>query len=546
MDPGPAPRQYGGVLSARLRAPKTTYMRTRHFLAAAFAALVLLVPATASADPYTSYMQSINGSKEPVPGGRGDVSFGSDENPCRYYTYSAGRQDGYSGATLNAETWRQRGREPELLPPGTFWEKGKEEGYFPTEKGAVEAIPPGVTSVPQGAASITTSRWSTLPNGRLIPYQPETTLACSDGYTMDYSGSWSPFLSKGAEVTAVCKDAQASTPFIQWIQSLDKQVPALYEGISTEKALIGAFDAALKAGGTKSAKTLITNAFTSIWGGKPSSLLGWGAVTALFSGAVDGYLKEVAKQTAPISNAVWDYSVNGGNLWSYWAPAHSKMSAGKLQINVVSPNPAAGTASVRLACTSAPTLQGNVLSLTPKADKGLNFRLDVNDPAYYGTPLNGNRNVAARASDLDSTEEGSRAESETIIATDNDLDAATGPGDDEVFGSRGEDVLKAGKGDDKLIGGPGSDELIGGAGEDLLVDNSAEPNTFIGGTGTDRIDAWHKGASVNTITCGPGEDIVLADPQDDIADDCEHVFFSPEEAPHDFDDALDEARNWPR
>lgn len=539
--------EYRDVSSDFDSAPKVSYMRLRLLLAAAVAALVLVVPATASADPYTSYLQSINGSKEPVPGGRGDVSFSSDSNPCRYYTYSAGRQDGYSGATLNAETWRQRGREPELLPPGTFWEKGKEEGYFPTEKGAVEAIPPGVTSVPQGAAAITTSRWSTLPNGRLIPYQPETTLACSDGYTMDYAGPWSPFFSKGAEVTAVCKDAQSSTPFVQWIQSLDKQVPALYEGISTEKALIGALKEALKAGGTKSAKTLISNTFTELWGAKPSSFFGWGLAATLFSSAVDGYLKEVAKQTDPISNAVWDYSVNGGNLWAYWAPSHSKMSAGKLQINVVSPNPAAGAASIRVACTSAPTLQGNVLSLTPKAEKGLQFRLDVGHPAYYGTPLSGSKNVAARASDLDSTDEGSRAESETVIGTgDKPVDASTGPGNDEVFGSRADDVLKAGKGDDKLIGGPGSDELIGGAGEDLLVDNSAEPNTFIGGTGTDRIDAWHKGNAVNTIKCGAGEDIVLAGPQDDIADDCEHVFFSPEEAPHDFDDALDEARNWPR
>jgi hypothetical protein len=41
----------------------------------------------------------------------------------------------------------------------------------------------------------------------------------------------------------------------------------------------------------------------------------------------------------------------------------------------------------------------------------------------------------------------------------------------------------------------------------------------------------------HTIKCGVG---------DDIADDCEHVFLSPEEAAHDFDDALDEQRNWPR
>jgi hypothetical protein len=528
-------------------------MRTRILLAAAIAALVLMVPTIASADLYSNYMQAINGSKEPVPGGRGNVSFGSEENPCRWYSYSAGRQDGYSGATLNAETWKQTGRTPTLLPPGTFWEKGNDEGYFPTDKGSVEAIPKGVTSVPQGAASLTSSRWSTFPNGRLIPYQPETTLACSDAYTMEYSGPWSPYLSKGAEVTAVCKDAQGSTPFVQWIQGLEKEMPALYEGISTDKALIAALKSALKEGGTKTVQTIITNAFTSLWGADPSSLLGLGTVKAMFTIAVEGYLKDVARQTEPISNAVWDYSVNGGNVWSYWAPAHSKMSAGKLQINVVSPNPAAGNATIRVACTSTPTLQGNVLSLTPKTEKGGRFRLDVNDPAYYGTPITGVSKSDARAraasgsSADDSTSDDSQAESQTVIGTDKkQLDAATGPGNDEVFGSRGDDVLEAGTGDDKLIGGPGADELIGGAGEDLLVDNSAEANTFIGGDGTDRIDAWHKGAGVNTIKCGAGNDIALADPQDDIADDCEHVFFSPEEAPHDFDDALTEQRNWPR
>ena len=118
-------------------------MRTRSLFATIGAALVLAVPATASADPLTSFHDAIEGSQQPIPGGRGEVSFGSDENPCRYYSFDANRQDGYVGLTDNAETWRQIGRPPTLLPPGTFWEKGEEEGYFPTEKSAVEAIPAG-------------------------------------------------------------------------------------------------------------------------------------------------------------------------------------------------------------------------------------------------------------------------------------------------------------------------------------------------------------------------------------------------------------------
>jgi hypothetical protein len=532
-------------------------MRTRLFFAAIGAALVLAVPATASADLLSSFHDAVEGSQQPIPGGRANVSFGSDENPCRYYSFAAGQQDGYNGLTDNVETWKQAGRVPALLPPGTFWEKGDDEGSFPTEKGAVDAIPAGVTTAPPGAVTITTSRWTAAPTGKLTPYQPETTLACSAAYRMDYTGSWSPLFSKGAEVTAVCKDAKASTPFVQWIQNLEKDTPALFEGMSLEKTLIATLDNVVKVGGTKTAKTILINTFKELWGGKPSNLLGVSLVQTALNAAVDAYLKEVAKQTEPMSNAVWDYTVNGGNFWSYWAPAKSRMTAGKLAINVVSSNPAAGQAQIRMACTSTPTLQGSVLNLNPEPGKNLVFPLEVHGAAYYGTPLGGGKRAtvkarAATASDAgdEPTADGpaqSSAADETVVGTGKKkLDVATGPGSDEIFGSAGDDVLRAGTGDDKVIGGPGSDELIAGSGEDLLVDHSAAPNTFIGGDGTDRIDARHEGDQVDTINCGTGEDIVLAEAQDDVSDTCEHVFFSTDEAPHDLDDALKEARNWPR
>jgi hypothetical protein len=527
-------------------------MRIRLLFGALVAALVLAVPTVAAASPLNYLVDNYHATAEPIPGGRGDISFGSDENPCRYYSYDASRQDGYSGSTLDAETWKQFGQAPTLLPPGTFWEKENDWGYFPAEKGAVEATPADVTSVPQGARFLKPNQWTVTPNGR-TPFQPETTLACSDAYTMDYAGPWSPLFSKGAQATAVCKDAQSSTPFVQWVQDLENETPALFEGLSTSKALISAFESALGNGAGKTAKTVFMNAFKQLWGGKPGSLLGVSVVQSVLSAAVDGYLKSVAEQTRPMVNAVWDYTVNGGNLWSYWAPLKSRMTDGKLSINIVSSNPASQKAMIMVSCSSTPAIQGNVLKLNVNGGKNLRFPEETHGPAYFGKPVRDvpQSNVMAReATASEATADGSdqdKAGSETIIGSEmKQLDVATGPGNDEVFGSPGDDVLKAGSGDDKVIGGPGSDELIGGAGEDLLVDHSAEPNTFIGGDGTDRIDARHMGDQVDTINCGAGEDIVLADPQDDVSDNCEHVFFSTEEAPHNLEDALNEPRNWPR
>jgi hypothetical protein len=84
---------------------------------------------------------------------------------------------------------------------------------------------------------------------------------------------------------------------------------------------------------------------------------------------------------------------------------------------------------IRMAYTSAPTLQGNVLSLTPKSEKGLRFRKDVHEPAYYGVPLNGTeQDVRARAGDLSGTAgDGSNDESQTIIGTDTTGSTAAAP-----------------------------------------------------------------------------------------------------------------------
>ncbi len=528
------------------------FMRLRSALAAVFV-LLLAAPATASADGFLgAFTNVIEGSQRPVPGGRGEVGFRESENPCGNNQLT-NQQSGYFGRTIAAESWGQIGRPPRLLPPGTFWETSDEEGFVPTDPNA-ESIPPSVTRVPSDAARITTTRWTAAPSaGRLVPYQPRTTLACSVVYRLRY-GSFGPIGLQSGQPTAVCRDANDSTPFVQWIQSLEKSTPALFSGIETDKVLVQALRDALKSGATKSAKTIVVNTFKELWGGKPSTVLGAGLAQNLLETAVSSYINSLAKQAEPMSNAVWDYYVDAGRKWTYWSPAQSRMEAGKLEVALVSSDPSTDWAAISVACSSTPTLQGGVLDLRPRRD-GSSLRLSVHGPSYYGTSLPTDKGVvgapSARASTATAstaTDDESGAEDETVIDTGKDgVNVDAGPGNDVVFGSRGEDVLRGGSGEDKLIGGPGSDQLIGGPGEDLLVDHSAAADVFSGGAGTDRIDARSGGAGrPDTISCGAGDDIVLADPGDQIAADCEHVFFSLGEAPHELDDALGEPPNWPR
>src|SRR5574337_1700920 len=83
-------------------------------------------------------------------------------------------------------------------------------------------------------------------------------------------------------------------------------------------------------------------------------------------------------------------------------------------------------------------------------------------------------------------------------------DRLTGtPGADAIYGLGGNDVISGGAGNDLLVGGPGADLLVGGPGDD-------------------RIAASYDG-SRDTVRCGPGFDVVDADPLDRVAPDCELV-----------------------
>ena len=71
-----------------------------------------------------------------------------------------------------------------------------------------------------------------------------------------------------------------------------------------------------------------------------------------------------------------------------------------------------------------------------------------------------------------------------------------------------------------LSGGDGNDSLAGGSGNDLLRGNKGV-DTHAGGAGDDLIDA--RGDRGDVVSCGDGNDTVMADAADSIALDCETV-----------------------
>ena len=107
-------------------------------------------------------------------------------------------------------------------------------------------------------------------------------------------------------------------------------------------------------------------------------------------------------------------------------------------------------------------------------------------------------------------------------------DRITGGGDDELRGGPGDEVIGAaaamfcGEGDDRLFGGSGSDRMQGDQGND----------EYFGEDGNDVIDAAanESPGSLNEIDCGPGNDFVTANVNDDVADNCENVTRVPDPA----------------
>jgi Ca2+-binding RTX toxin-like protein len=83
---------------------------------------------------------------------------------------------------------------------------------------------------------------------------------------------------------------------------------------------------------------------------------------------------------------------------------------------------------------------------------------------------------------------------------------------DRLVGTRGADTIRGRGGNDRIEGGGGPDVLNGGTGRD----------TVLGQAGADRI-ALHADGARDAATCGAGLDVVNAELQDVVADDCEIV-----------------------
>jgi hypothetical protein len=89
----------------------------------------------------------------------------------------------------------------------------------------------------------------------------------------------------------------------------------------------------------------------------------------------------------------------------------------------------------------------------------------------------------------------------------------------------------AGEGDDVrtsgVVGSPGPDLIVGDAGANSLT-GSGGADVLDGGAGDDSIDATVQGAQdgpdgPDTVTCGAGNDEVMADANDKVAVDCERI-----------------------
>jgi Ca2+-binding RTX toxin-like protein len=101
-----------------------------------------------------------------------------------------------------------------------------------------------------------------------------------------------------------------------------------------------------------------------------------------------------------------------------------------------------------------------------------------------------------------------------------------GAGGDLLLGDQDDDAISGGGGRDRLYGGSGDDRMRGGPGDDFLL-GYLGIDRLSGGRGDDYLDVQTIGSGSNrgpgdVVTCGPGEDTVVANDRDRISGDCEH------------------------
>jgi hypothetical protein len=126
---------------------------------------------------------------------------------------------------------------------------------------------------------------------------------------------------------------------------------------------------------------------------------------------------------------------------------------------------------------------------------------------------------------------------DTLLGSDGDDNLSGGDGNDDLKGEAGKDTLDGGPGTDRMFGGPHVDTVLYAARSAAVsvklngVDNngerseddfiSADVESVTTGNGGDTIDADDNLAG--DIKCGGGSDVVTADPDDNVASDCESV-----------------------
>jgi Ca2+-binding RTX toxin-like protein len=96
-----------------------------------------------------------------------------------------------------------------------------------------------------------------------------------------------------------------------------------------------------------------------------------------------------------------------------------------------------------------------------------------------------------------------------------------GPGDDTVYGGDGPDRIFAQRGVDTEYGGEGNDDLWALARADVTGGANEPADTLNGGPGN---DVFHvRDGEADTVDCGDGNDLVLADFKDKASANCEVV-----------------------
>jgi Ca2+-binding RTX toxin-like protein len=98
-------------------------------------------------------------------------------------------------------------------------------------------------------------------------------------------------------------------------------------------------------------------------------------------------------------------------------------------------------------------------------------------------------------------------------------------GNDELRGGDGEDHIDGGTGNDKLDGGYGDDDIVGGPGRDVvsadLATGDCGPLWCKYPYGNDVVDV--RDGEADSVTCGAGQDKVVADGIDTVSPDCEQI-----------------------